>query len=356
VYSQGRLFFTRADTLMALEFDAAALKLVAEPSPIAEIPGGTFDASTGGVLAYESGTDPDRSLLASFDRTGRSLGVLGEAANYYSVEISPDGAHAAGGIHEQINTFQGDVWLYDLKGNGRTRLTFDAANTTPRAIWAPDSRRVVYAVNSSQSSGTLFQKASDGAGDEQAVLKDNVIKNLSSWSPDGRFLLYIAVPGSPTTGNDLWVLPLFGDRKPYPYLQTRFNEWGGRFSPDGRWVAYDSNESGRTEVYVAAFPGAGGKRQISTDGGANPRWRRDGKELFYLAPNNTLMAAAVNSQGASFEVASVTALFETRRSGNTDFPYDVSADGQRFLIISASDDTSASGITVAVNGTAGPKP
>ena len=147
---------------------------------------------------------------------------------------------------------------------------------------------------------------------------------------------------------------LFGDRKPFPYLQTRFGEAYGQFSPDGRWVAYASNESGRAEVYVAAFPGAGGKRQISTAGGNNPRWRRDGKGLFCLAPNNTLMAAAVNGQGASFEVASVKTLFETRSGG--DFPYDVSADGQRFLIISASDDTSAAGITVAVNGTAGPKP
>ena len=157
-----------------------------------------------------------------------------------------------------------------------------------------------------------------------------------------------AAPGSPTTGNDLWVLPLFGDRKPFPYLQTRFNENGGQFSPDGRWIAYQSNESGRNEVYVAAFPGAGGKRQISTDGGDGPRWRRDGKELFYLAPNNTLMAAAVNGQGASFEVASVTPLFETRR-GSGDFPYDVSADGQRFLIISAAADARAAGITVVVN-------
>lgn len=161
--------------------------------------------------------------------------------------------------------------------------------------------------------------------------------------------MYAAVPGSPTTGNDLWVLPLFGERKPIPFLQTRFNEFYGVFSPDGRWVAYTSNESGRTEVYVAAFPGAGGKRQISTAGGTMPRWRRDGREIFYLSPDNTLMAAAVNGQGASFAVASVAALFETRAAG--DWPYDVSADGQRFLIVSAADDEGAAGITVTVNGT-----
>ena len=174
-----------------------------------------------------------------------------------------------------------------------------------------------------------------------------------SWSPDGRFLLYAAVPGSPTTGNDLMVLPLVGGRKPFPYLQTRFNEFYGVFSPDGRWVAYASNESGRTEVYVAAFPGPGGKRQISTTGGSAPRWRRDGKEIFYLDLNNTMMAAAVNGQGAAFDVTSVKALFEARAVGES--PYDVSADGQRFLIVRAADDASAAGITVAVNATAGPK-
>jgi Tol biopolymer transport system component len=354
-YSQGRLFFTRAGTLMAQGFDAVRLELIGEPSPIAEIPAGTFDVSSRGVLAYQSGTEANRSRLAWFDRTGKSLDVLGEAANYYAVETSPDGSHAAGTILEQVNTLSGDVWLYDLAGNGRTRLTFDAANTLGRAVWAPDGRRVVYMkARRDQSGFDLFQRASDGAGGEQAVLENGVNKYPSSWSPDGRFLLYGALPGSPTTGSDLWVLPLFGDRKPFPYLQTRFSEESGRFSPDGRWVAYMSNESGRNEIYVAAFPGAGGKRQISTAGGGGPRWRRDGKEIFYLAPDKTLMAAAVNGQGASFEVVSVKALFETRRSGNI-FPYDVSADGQRFLIISASDDTSAAGITVAVNWTAGLK-
>ena len=282
-------------------------------------------------------------------------GALGEAANYYTIEISPDGSHAAGAIIDQVTT--GDVWVYDVKGNGRTRLTFGGANgeTVGRAIWSPDGTRVVYMkTRRGQPSLNLFQKTADGAGSEQAVLEDGINKYPLSWSPDGRFILYSAVPGSPTTGNDLWAMPLSGDRKPFPYLQTRSNEFYGLFSPDGRWVAYVSNESGRGEVYVAAFPGAGGKRQISTAGGNAPRWRRDGKELIYLTPNNTLMAASVNGQGASFEVTSVTTLFETRRS-SPEFPYDVSADGQRFLIISAADDATSSGITVAVNSNAGPR-
>jgi serine/threonine protein kinase/Tol biopolymer transport system component len=352
-YSQGRLFFVRADTLMTQRFNAVALTLTGEPSPIAEIPGGVFSVSTTGVLCYQSGTNRNRRRFEWFDRAGKSLGALGEAANYYTVEISPDGSHAAGGILEQ-GRLAGDLWLYDLTGNGRTRLTFDAANTVGRAIWAPDGRRVVYAKKrSGQENLDLFQKASDGAGGEQAVLEDVGTKLPSSWSADGRFVLYMTTaPGSSATGIDLWVLPLFGDRKPFPYLQTRFNEGDGMFSPDGRWVAYRSNDSGRNEVYVAAFPGAGGKRQISTAGGVAPRWRRDGKEIFYLDLNSTLMAAAVNGQGGSFEVASVKPLFETRAVSN--YPYDVSADGQRFLIVHTANEAGAAGITVAVNGTAGP--
>ena len=345
-----------AVALLAQGFDTTGLTLVGDPSPIVEIPGGIFSVSTSGVLAYQAGTDANRRRLAWFDRTGQSLGALGEAANYYTVEISPDGTHAAGGILEPGGPALGDIWLYDLTGNSRTRLTFDAANTLGRAVWAPDGTRVVsarYTKNGNDKVDVLYEQASDGAGGEQALLEDGVNKFPLSWSPDGRFLLYAAVPGSPTTGNDLMVLPLVGGRKPFPYLQTRFNEFYGVFSPDGRWVAYASNESGRTEVYVAAFPGPGGKRQISTTGGSAPRWRRDGKEIFYLDLNNTMMAAAVNGQGAAFDVTSVKALFEARAVGES--PYDVSADGQRFLIVRAADDASAAGITVAVNATAGPK-
>ncbi len=354
-YSQGRLFFTRASTLMAQEFDMASLKLVGEPSPIAEIPGGVFDVSTSGILAYQSGIDVAQSRLAWFDRTGKPLGVLGEAANYNTIEISPDDSRAVGAIRAQVNTgLNADMWLYSLDGSGRTRLTFDAANTVGRAIWAPDGKRIVYNKRRNASGVVgLFKKAMDGLGDEQSVLEASTVAYANSWSPDGTFLLYNALPGSPTTGGDLWILPLFGDRKPYAYLETTSNEIGGQIAPNGRWIAYASNESGRQEVYVAAFPGAGGKRLISTAGGSTPRWRkRDGKEIYYLAPNNMLMAVAVNGDGPSFEITAEETLFETRATG--DFSYDVSPDGQRFLIVTA-DAPSAAGITVALNWSAAPK-
>jgi hypothetical protein len=151
---------------------------------------------------------------------------------------------------------------------------------------------------------------------------------------------------------DLFVLPLSGNRKPFPFLQTPFREDRSSFSPDGRWVAYGSDESGRFEVYVAPFPGPGGKRQLSTAGGGWPRWRRDGREIFYLAADNTLMTAEVNGRGSAFDVGRVTPLFKvnTFRVGN---PYDVSADGQRFLINTPKAEASAVPITVVVNWTAG---
>jgi hypothetical protein len=171
-----------------------------------------------------------------------------------------------------------------------------------------------------------------------------------SWSPDGRFILY--APVNPETGLDVFVLPLFGDRKPYPFLKTQFTEFAAQFSPDGRWVAYDSNESGKLEVYVAPFPGPGGKWRVSTGGGFRHRWTRGGSELVYIALDNTLMAAAVNGKGSSFEVGGVKPLFRPRIAPGRD-QYDVTADGQRFLIDVLPEETVAPPITVVVNWQSG---
>jgi dipeptidyl aminopeptidase/acylaminoacyl peptidase len=193
------------------------------------------------------------------------------------------------------------------------------------------------------------------------VLEDNVVKVYLNWSPDGRSILYGTSATTGGTGNDLWVLPLSGGpstglgqvRKPVPFLQTPFNERFGQFSPDGRWVAYASNESGRFEIYVAAYPEPSGKRQVSTGSGTMPRWRGDGSEIFYLAPDNKLMTAAVNGRGESFEVGAVKPLFETSAMLAARYAYDVSPDGQRFLINSLPEQAASAPITVVVNWLAG---
>jgi Tol biopolymer transport system component len=183
------------------------------------------------------------------------------------------------------------------------------------------------------------------------LLESSKGKFPTDWSMDGRFIIYYEI--DPKTRRDIWVLPVGGDRKPFPFLQTEANEIGGQLSPDGRWMAYASDESGGYEVYVQSFPSGGGKRQVSTKGGIGPCWRRDGKELFYYASDGKLMAVEVKN-GASFEAGMPSALFEFR-SGNgavTTAPYTVTADGQRFLLNALVDESGAAPLTVVVNWTA----
>ena len=357
IYSQGHLLFLRETTLMAQPFDTQRLELAGEAFPIAEQiqvsgttpPNGFFSASENGVLAYQTGTGAAGSQLVWFDRTGKQLGVLGEPAAYSEIELSPDGKQASVNLPGASGGAR-DIWLYDVARGLKTRFTFDPALELT-TLWSPDGRRVAF--NSLRKGQfDLYQKPADGSGAEEVLLEDNRAKTPVSWSADGKFILYIS--GGGPTGNDLFVLPLSGDRKAVPFVNTQFVEGPGAFSPDGRWVAYVSNESGRFEVYVAPFPGPGGKRQVSTGGGIQPRWRRDGTEIFYLAPDNKLMAAAVNGRGASFEVGTVKPLFETRGAGLR-YQYAVNPDGQRFLMNTASEQAASAPITVVVNWTAGLK-
>ena len=362
VYSQGHLLFLRETTLMAQAFDARRLAVTGEAFPIAEnIQGSSqvqttnanppyafFSASENGVLAYQTGRGGTGSQLTWFDRTGKQFGVLGESGVTTDLELSPDQKRAS------VSTLQAgiDIWVYDVGRGLPTRFTF-GPGIAGSSIWSPDGTHIVFGANRN-GFANLYQKASNGAGAEEVLVEDKLNKTPVSWSPDGRFIMYVS-SGS-ATGNDLFVLPLSADRKPVPFLQTKFNEGAGQFSPDGRWVAYQSDESGKYEVYVAPFPGPAGKWQISTAGGTNPRWRRDGTEIFYLAPDDTLMAAAVNGKASSFQVGAVKRLFPTRVIGPR-HEYDVGADGQKFLINSAPQLNRAvpTPITVVINWTAGLK-
>ncbi len=358
VYSQGYLLFLRESTLMAQPFDAQRLVLTGDALPIAESvrdsgtinPSGIFSVSQNGVLVYQTGAAMAGDQLLWFDRTGKQTGELGDPALYSDLELSPDGKRASISIADQAGKGR-DIWFYDVARGLRSRFTFgpEAAVTS---IWSPDGSRIVFNLNR-KGHLDLYQKSSSGAGTEEVLLEDNLEKYPTSWSPDGRSILYRT--SSPQTRAELFVLPLSGDRKPVPFLNTKFDEGFGQFSPNGRWVAYRSNESGRNEVYVAPFPGPGGKWQISTAGGDRPRWRRDGSEIFYLAPDNKLMAAAVNDKGANFEVGAVKPLFEARFVTGGRNQYAVSADGQRFLINTTPEQEASAPITVVLNWTAGLK-
>jgi len=359
LYSQGYLVFLRETTLVAQPFDARRLELTGDAFPIVERirtsastqPYGYFSVSENGALAYQTGAETANSQLLWFDRTGKQIGALGDPAAYSALELSPDGKRASVNIPDEAGKGR-DIWLYDLPRGLRTRFTFGPADVSG-SVWSPDGSRIVY---SSRRKGSfdLYQKASSGAGSEEMLLESSVDKYPASWSPDGRFVLYESLSSSRTA--DLFVLPLTGDRKPFPLLQTQFGGTDdGRISPDGRWVAYRSNESGRSEIYVAPFPAPGGKWQLSTAGGYFPRWRHDGSEIFYLTPDNKLMAASVNGKGTGFEVGAVNPLFATHIATLGSYQYDVSADGQRFLINTSPEQATSSPITVVLNWTAGSK-
>jgi Tol biopolymer transport system component len=353
IFSQDHLLFLRESALMAQPFDLRGLELTGDAFPIAEEiqvttgtnPYGFFSASENGVLAYRTGDVATGSQLTWFDRSGKQIATLGERALQDDLALSPDGKQASVSILDQTRRDR-DIWVYDVARGIRTRFTSDPADEW-MSVWSPDGGRLVF---NSRRKGplNLYQKSSGGTGAEQALLEDDLNKFPYSWSSDGRLLLYNTNRGTAGTGADILTLPISGGGKPSPFLTTQFNENYGQFSLDGRWVAYVSEESGRREIYVAPFPSADMKLQISAAGGDWPRWRRDGREIFYLAPDNNLMAAALSSSGSRLEVVSVRSLFETRRAGLR-YAYEVSPDGQRFLINTVPEGTASAPITVVVN-------
>jgi Tol biopolymer transport system component len=346
-YSQGHLLFLRGTTLMAVPFDATRLSVIGEPTPLVEniqtigSPySGVFSASPAGVLAYHTGSASIGSRLAWVDRTGKVLSTIGELATYSDVELSPDGRRALASIIDPLQMAR-DVWVVDLARGLRSRLTFDSREDFA-AIWSPDGNRILFGSDRrTPGVADMYLKASTGTGSEELAIAGNFGELPSSWSHDGRFVLYGA-------GGDIFVLPMSGERKPSVFLQTPFIEGMAAFSPDGRWVAYVSNESGRPEVYVVPFQGGGGKWMISGGGGSLPRWRHDGREILYYSPENRLMAAAVDGTGTGFGVGAVQPLFEVSPGNSRKF-YDVSPDGRLLVNLATDTQTGATPITVVVN-------
>ena len=316
VYADGYVLFVRQGVLLAQPFDAARRRTTGDPVVVAQnlltnraTGAATFAVSSTGVLAYRNGTAAALTQLALVDRDGKHLGTVGERTDESALELSPDGGRVAVSVFDPLRRSR-DIWMHDLNRGIRTRFTFDAGDEWS-AVWSSDGGSLTFSAGR-PSPLDVFRQAANGSAGEERLLGGGGNKYVSSWSSDGRFILYGTGNAGSQTGNDIWVLPTFGDRRPRPVVQTPFNERQGRFSPDGLWVAYNSNESGRDEVYVVPFPGPGGKWQVSTSGGSFPRWRRDGKEIFFLNGGNTVMAAAVNGSGKAFEVGAVRRLFQAR--------------------------------------------
>jgi serine/threonine protein kinase len=356
-YASGHLIYLREGTLVAQAFDADRLELSGEPMPIVEkvqIAGagstgvaGAFSVSDTGVLAYQVGFTV-RSQLAWFDRTGTQIAKLGDLADYAEASLSPDGTRAAVSVLDPpIGTR--DIWLYDVARATRERFTFDRGDDFAPVWSRPDGERLVF---SSRREGSihLYQRPARGGG-EQLLFQDSLGKFATHWSWDGRFITYVG-GGGILLRSDVWILPLTGDRKAYPFLESTFSESQGQFSPDGRWIAYMSAESGQPEVYVQRFPGPGDKWLVSTAGGGWPRWRADGRELFYLAPDTSVVAVPVDGRGARFDVGAGRPLFKVRLRPLVRldaYPYDVTSDGQRFLINTFAEEATSSAITLVVN-------
>ena len=357
--SQDHLLFVRQGTLFAQRFDPARLALAGTPFPVAEQVTSSSNkvraavsTSDAGPVAYRTGSaSGGERQLTWFDRSGHQLANMGAPfrSTQLAPSLSPDGRRVAlfRGVNGNI-----DVWLLDVERGVPTRFTFDSADDV-RPLWSRDGSRIVF---SSNRTGVhdLYQKSASGSGTEEALLLQTPQNKLAiDWSPDGRFVLYQSI--DPKRNIDIWALPLDGDRKPFAVVQTDFEEHGGQFSPDGKWIAYVSIKSGRYEVYVRPFQRTADEIRISSDGGDQVRWRPDGKELFYIARDGQLVAVPIRlgSNNETVEAGTPVRLFVTRVSGwgsGTQGPqYVVSPDGQRFLMNTLTGEVITSPITVILN-------
>jgi Tol biopolymer transport system component len=349
----GYLLYVREQTLVAQAFDARSLEIKGEPIPVAENLGmnatglAPFSISKDGVLAYRGGETQSRQLVW-VDRNGKEGGTVGETGEYGDLWPSPDWKRLVFDMPEP-RSGKSDLWIRDLARGVTSRFTFDPADDTS-PVWSPDGRRIVF---SSNRSGTedLYEKDASGAGEEQLLLATKEEKYASDWSHDGSYIVFFGRGAE--TGWDIWALPMKGDKKAFPVVKTRFNELCPVLFPDGRFIAYQSNESGRPEVYVQEFPEPRSKWQVSTNGGREPFWRADGREMYYLALDSKLMSVPIDS-GATFSAGTPQALFQARLQLITARGhYHPAPDGQRFLTLAPLGRDAILPMTVVLNWTAG---
>ena len=331
--ASGHIVYGVAGTLRAVPFNLDQLEVTGTPVPVLDgVPtklsgAANFGVSPDGTLVYVRGdtVDVSSTTLTWVDRQGNAAPLGAPAGNYRFPRLSPDERSVA-------VMSDNDIWLFDIARETLTRLTFEGATTMP--VWTPDGQYVTYR-STPEGERVLFWTRADGSGTEERLTTGNFRQNPTSWSPDGQLLAFFQGPGVGGDGDrDIWMMPVDGDRELRPFLETPFNELAPMFSPNGNWVAYVSDESGRNEVYVVPFPGPGGKRQISTQGGGDPQWARDGRELFYL--NDLQMMAVEIETEPDFALGTPTPLFEGGFVYGAQGPipvYDVSADGQRFLMV-----------------------
>jgi Tol biopolymer transport system component len=351
-YSAGHLLYLRGSALVAQPFDEGTGKVAGEPFPIVDgvqayggVPSGVFGASADGVLAYQPGSAAAGSELRWFSRVGTRGDRLGDAGYLADVRLSRDDSRAAYSRRADGPDATSDIWIVETASRQANRFTFDSGNEQS-AVFSPDGREVVF--NSSKKGWLdLYRKSADGSGVEIELFADQSDKGPVDWSPDGKHLLYSRNTANPNQrgtpvgrggtggiGARLWVLPLEGNRTPFPLNpdSKALSETPGGFSPDGRFVVFASNDGDATRVYATPFPPTGTKWQISADRGGAPSWSIDGKEIFFISPGpNQLTVARVDATGAAVKRLDVKTLFPVT-VGGARRPFEPSKDGQRFLI------------------------
>ena len=350
----GYLVFVRGAELMAQPFDATSGTLSGRALNVGTVGAGFnsgsnteesgFGVAAAGVLAFRTLEQDTDNELVWFNRSGERLSALGESGGYRNPQLAPDGSRLAIQQTDQ-RTGRSDIWVIDLARGVKTRLTLDGTNALP--LWSPDGSSVI--VQGTAARGVVRWPVAAAGGEEQVSATRF---DPNSYSPDGRYLVYTILNAQ--TNRDIGVLPLFGDRTPFLFLHSMANEVHGRISTDGKWIAYTSDESGGfvNEIYIQRFPEGGQKVRVSTAGGDQARWRPDGRELFYLSRDNRLMSVPIQIT-PELKIETPTALFETRvvvgGGLGTNANYDVTADGQRFIIASRLGDTDNPPITVVLN-------
>jgi Tol biopolymer transport system component len=346
----GYLLFSRGGSLVVQPFDLRALKIKGEPVPVAEqvgtssVGGSDFRASDNGALVYSARSTVEGELV-ELARDGRPIRKIPGAANSLHPKLSPDQRRIAIRVLD-AQTRTRDIWLVDLAREITSRFTFEPGNEN-LPLWSPDGKRIAFVSDDSKATGICVRNVS-GSGDRELLGRVSANVVPTDWSPDGATIVF--EDGTPATRSDLWLLPLEGDRKPRPFLNGSYNEAQGRFSPDGRYLAYTSDESGRPEIYVQAFPDRSEKWQISTRGGSDPEWSADGRELFYLGSDQQMMSVAVHGE-PTLTMELPRALFPARVAqpiGPRNH-YAVSRDGQRFFVLAARDNRSIPPVNVMTN-------
>jgi Tol biopolymer transport system component len=347
----GWLLYVRGSALMARPFDTARGEIEGEPVVVADPVGvdanvyaAAVSVSTTGLVAYRSG-GASRRQLAWFDRSGDPAGTVGQPDenDLLGPELSRDGRRVA--AFRTVRSKR-DIWLIDI-GRGVSRPFTDNPSSAQHPRWSSDGSRLAFQIMGGDRPG-IHARPLAGAGSAELLVPGGAIPN--DWSPGDRFLVYTMT--DPKTLDDLWTVPLGGDRKPAPFANGNYEETSAQFSPDGRWIAYRSNETGRFEIYVQPFPGPGEKTKVSIDGGTEPRWSAGGEEIFYISPDAKMMAVRFRSAGPAPDIGKPEPLFQTRkiRGGTSSVlqQYDVSPDG-RFLINVNADESVASPIMLILN-------